>query len=56
MAGTNISNMPFGVAPVGDMFHMKIDELFSGMPNVFSIDDDILIAGFESKARTTMQH
>ena len=27
----------------------KIDELFSGMPNVFGIADDILIAGFDKQ-------
>ena len=31
----------------GDMFQKKIDELFNGMPNVFGIADDILIAGFD---------
>ena len=39
--------MLFGVAPVGDMFQKKIDELFSGMPKVLSIVDDILIVGFD---------
>ena len=29
-----------------DMFQ-KIDELFSGMPNVFGIADDMLIASFD---------
>ena len=39
--------LPFGVAPVKDMFQKKIYELFSGMPDVFGIADDILIAGFD---------
>ena len=39
------------MAPVGDMFQKKIDELFSGMPNVFGIADDILIAGFNELGR-----
>ena len=29
------------------MFLKKIDELFSGMPDVFGIADGILIAGFD---------
>ena len=37
---------PFVVMPVGDMFHKKIDDLFRGMPNAFSIADDVLVAGF----------
>ena len=31
------------------MFQKKINELFSGMPNVFDIADDILIAGFNEQ-------
>ena len=31
--------LPFGVAPVGDMFQKKIEKLFSGMPNGFGIAD-----------------
>ena len=38
--------LPFGAARGGDMFKRKINELFSGMSNVFSIADDILITGF----------
>ena len=34
-----------------DMFQENIDELCSGMPNVFSIADDILIAGFDELGR-----
>ena len=36
----------FGAAPVGDMFQCKIDEIFSDMPNVFGITDDILVIGY----------
>ena len=36
----------FGAAPVGDMFQFKIDEIFSDMPNVFGITDDILVIGY----------
>ena len=31
---------------MGDMFQCKIDEIFSDMPNVFGIMDDILIIGY----------
>ena len=30
-----------GAAPVGDMFQCKIDEIFSDMPNIFGIADNI---------------
>ena len=33
------------------MFGKKIDEVFSGMSNVFSIANDILTAGFEEQGR-----
>ena len=39
--------LPFRVALMGDLFQKKMDELFSGMSNVFVIADDILIAGFD---------
>ena len=38
-------------AQVGDMFQKKINKLFSSMPNVFSIADDILIAGFDEQGK-----
>ena len=38
------------------MFQKKIDGMFSGMPNVFSIPDDILIAGFNEQHKTLMKH
>ena len=38
----------FGVAPAGDMFPKKTDELFNDISNVFGILDDILIAGFDA--------
>ena len=43
--------LPFGMAPAGDMFQRKIDKLFNRIPNVFSIADDILIAGFDELGR-----
>ena len=36
---------------MGDMFQKKTDGLYSGMPTVFSIADDILIAGFNEEGR-----
>ena len=39
--------LPFGAAPVGNMFQCKIDEFFSDMPNVFGIADDILVIGYD---------
>ena len=35
----------FGVATLGDIFWRKIDKVFQGLPNVFGIADDMLIAG-----------
>ena len=35
----------FAAAPVGNMSQHKIDEIFSDMPNVFGITDDILVIG-----------
>ena len=39
-------HLPFGAVPVDDMFQHKIDEIFSDMPNVFGIMDDILVIGY----------
>ena len=33
--------LPFGLAPTGDMFQCKIDDIFKDLPNVFGIVDDI---------------
>ena len=33
------------------MFQKRINQLFSGMSNVFDIVDDILIAGFDEYSR-----
>ena len=33
------------------MLQRKIDKLFQGLPNVFGIADDILIAGFDDLSR-----
>ena len=40
-------HLPFGAVPVGNMFQHKIDEIFSEMPNVFGIVDDILVIGYD---------
>ena len=37
--------LPFRAVLACDMFKKKIDELFSYMPNVFGIVNDILITG-----------
>ena len=37
--------------PTSDMFQRKIDKLFNGMPNIFSIADGILIVGFDELDR-----
>ena len=39
-------HLPFGAAPVGDMFQHKIDEIFSDVPNMFGITDNILVIGY----------
>ena len=43
--------LPFGVAPAGDMFQKKQDEFFHGILNLFGIADDILIAWFGKLGR-----
>ena len=43
--------LAFVVAPTGDMFQRKTDKLLHGLPNVFAIADDILIAGFDDLCR-----
>ena len=40
-------HLPFGAAPVGDMFQCKIDKIFSDVPNIFGITDDILVIGYD---------
>ena len=39
------------MAPAVIMFKKKINKFFSGMPNVFSIADDILVVGFDELGR-----
>ena len=43
--------LPFGAAQGGNMFQKKIVAIFSGMSNVFSIADDILMAGFDEQGK-----
>ena len=43
--------LPFGISASNDIFQMKIDEIFEGMPGVAAIVDDILIFG-----RTRKEH
>ena len=40
-------HLPFGAAPVGNMFQCKIDETFNDIPNVFGIADNILVIGYD---------
>ena len=40
-------HLPFRAGPVGDMFQCKIDEIFSDIPNVFGMADDILVIGYD---------
>ena len=40
----------YGVTPAGGMFQQKIDEMFNGLLNVFSISD-ILIVGYDAVTR-----
>ena len=39
--------LPFRAVPAGNMFQCTIDEIFSDMPNVFGITDDILVIGYD---------
>ena len=43
--------LPFGGAPVGNMFQHKISEIFSDIPNVFGITDDILVTGYNKNGK-----
>ena len=40
-------HLPFGEAPVANMFQCKIDEIFSDMPSMFGIADNILVIGYD---------
>ena len=40
-------HLPFGAAPVGNMFQYKINKIFNDIPNVFGITDDILVIGYD---------
>ena len=39
------------MAPAHHMFQYKIDEIFKELPNVFDIDDDILLVGYDADDR-----
>ena len=43
--------LPFGVAPVGDMFQQRINEIFRDLLNVYGIAGDILIVGYDADSR-----
>ena len=38
--------LPIKAVPVGNMFQHKMDKIFSDMPSVFGITDDILVIGY----------
>ena len=35
--------LPFRAAATGDIFQCKIKKLFKNLPNIFGIEDDILV-------------
>lgn len=37
--------MPFGISPAPEVFQMRLNQLKEGIPGVFPVADDILIAG-----------
>ena len=41
----------FGASLAGDKFHHKLDKIFKGLPNVFSIANDILIVGYDAESK-----
>ena len=43
--------LPFKATPAGGMFLKITNNLFSGMPNVFIITDDILIADVDQQGK-----
>ena len=45
------TRLPFGVAPAGDIFWGKFNEIFKGLPNAFDIADDILLLGYHVDSR-----
>ena len=48
-------HLPFGVAPAGNMFQHKIDEIFNNMPNVFGIADNILVIRYDKMGKIMMK-
>ena len=40
-------HLPFGAAPVGDMFQCKIDKICNDMLTLFGIADDVLVIGYD---------
>ena len=43
--------LPFKANLTGDIFQKKTDEIFKDLPNVFGIEDDILIVGYNADGR-----
>ena len=45
------ARLPFRAVLAGDMFQKKIDDLLSGMPNLFGIVDDSSVAGLDEHGK-----
>ena len=43
--------LPFGTAPVGDIFQRKIDKIIKELQNVFGTVDNILVVGYDDGGR-----
>ena len=49
--GYRITRLLFRVALAGDTFQQKIDEIFKGLPSIFSTAKDSLIVGYDADDR-----
>ena len=47
----SLQQVPFGVVPAVDIIQQKINEIFTDLPKVFDIVDDILIVGYSADDR-----
>ena len=43
--------LPFGAAPMGDIFQSEIDEIFKDLLHVFGIADDILFIEYDADGK-----
>ena len=44
--------LPFGAAPTGDMDQHKVNEILKNLPNVFGIEDDMLVVGYDTVGKS----